>query len=103
MPHIDNRGLRSTQHFKDTRTRLYNSCLEALFQSMCAAYDAGGFYLLVLGELRYFVPVVAFFCQDSKEGDLLCGKYGAWNTAFPCRICMTEFKDMNNPDSPACK
>lgn len=54
----------------------------------------------VFGELRCFVPVVSFFAQDSKEGDALCAKFGAWNAARPCRLCLTKFQDMNNIDCP---
>lgn len=66
-------------------------------QPLITAYNAGGFYLDVLGEPRCFLPVMAFFVQDSKEGDALSGCYTAWNAQRPCRLCWTAFADMNNP------
>jgi hypothetical protein len=53
--------------------KLYHECLATIFKPLLEAYDAGGFYVDFLGEVRCLLPVLAFFAQDNKEGDTLCG------------------------------
>ena len=52
----------------------------------------------------WIVPRVFFICNDSPESDITYLTYGAWNSLFPCHICMTpggramwnQMRDPNN-------
>jgi hypothetical protein len=61
------------------------------------SFDAGGFYLKLLEKEVWFVPSIASFVQDSKEGDALSGITSSWQTAYPCRLCWTPWELMNDP------
>ena len=94
---MESQAHKNSQKFRDAKTELYHKCLAAFFKPLIDTYKAGGFYLEVNGTLRCFVPVFAFFVQDNAEGNALSGVVGSWNCYYPCRICLTPFKDMNNP------
>ena len=95
LPKLESQSLKKSQDFKDAKARLYNECLKAFFKPLEDA--AKGFYLEVLGEASYFVPCVAFFCQDSKEGDALAGVLSGYNCKFLCRMCATPCAEISNP------
>lgn len=98
LPKLESQTFKNTQEFKDANTALYQSCLRVFFQPLVNAFASNGFFLDVLGKRRWLIPSIAFFAQDSMEGDALAGVTGAWNSSQPCRLCHTEHKDMNNPD-----
>ena len=81
---------------------IYNARMFHLFWKLFLAplkecYDGGGFYLTVGGVMRRFLPVIAYFIQDSPEGALLCAcKIGA-EVHNPCRVCWCSRENANNP------
>ena len=97
MPKLESQAFKSSLAFKDTNTALYQSCLRVFFQPLLNVFSSGGFFLDVLGKRRWLIPSIAFFAQDSLEGDSLSGVTGAWNSAEPCRLCHTKHAEMNNP------
>ena len=102
------KSAKSTAEYHETKARLHTECMSALFAPLVEMFNAGGYYLNILGadctrgglcrniymltasshilgDVHCFLPVVAVFSQDSKEGDFLCNQMSSWMTALPCR------------------
>jgi len=98
LPKLEGQAAKATENFKTAQTHLYQTCIAFFFQPLCEAYDAGGFYLLVAGELHCIVPVVAYFTVDSMEANFMTGVRCSVNSNFPCRFCWCPKDQMNDPD-----
>lgn len=97
LPKIESQSEKGTQTYQKCKNMVYNTCLNAFFEPLIQSFNEGGFWLRLFGRERCFLPVLAFFAQDSKEGNTMTGCYGTANCAFPCRICWTPRADLANP------
>ena len=97
LPKIESQSEKNTQQYQTCKTALYNTCLDAFFAPLIQSFNEGGFWLRLFGRERCFLPVLAFFAQDSKEGNALAGCYGTHNCAYPCRICWTPREHISCP------
>jgi len=101
MPSIESRSEKSTVDFLATKARVNQTSLALILQPLVETFNAGGFFLRMFDKTKCFLPLMAFFAQDSKEGNALAGCFGTWNCQRPCRFCWTEFEDMNKVDCAA--
>ena len=52
IPQLHSRAAGGTEDYKATMDSLHQHCMAFLFASVCAAYDAGGFYFSALGQMK---------------------------------------------------
>jgi len=97
LPKLEGQAAKSTTAFKEAQIELYLGCMSFFFEPICAAYDAGGIFVSVLGKVVCIVPVVAFFTVDSMEAGLMCGVRASISSKFPCRFCWCPGHQMNDP------
>ena len=88
---------KETDAFQDANRELRFGCISALLAPLREVHDIGGFFLLVNGKIRCFLPVIAIIQQDNKEGDYQCGIKSSNRTYFGCRICWTPSLSFANP------
>ena len=97
LPKVESQSEKNTQAYQKCKTMLYNTCLDAFFAPLIQSFNEGGFWLRLFGRERCFLPVLAFFAQDSKEGNAMAGCYGTHNCTYPCRICWTPREHISSP------
>ncbi len=82
-------------------TRHYHACLDVILQSLVKAQQTGIVMRLRLGNhlktVRVKVPV-AFVIGDAKSGDMLCGRYGNYNTSRISRACDAHSSNCSNTE-----
>lgn len=89
--------MRKTKVFSNFNAFVFHQYWDLTLKCIKDCYDAGGFHLEVAGEMRHFIPVVAFFIQDTPEGALLTGTRVGTRCKSPCRCCLVKEADCNNP------
>ena len=74
-------------------------------ESFIAAQQSGIDTWLRIGDYVKFVKLrcpLAFVIGDAKSGDMLCGRYGGYNTRRISRHCHVRLKQCNDPEHVCC-
>lgn len=96
---------RSSQWGKGISERNYHTCLRVALESFIECQQrsktaTGLKAWLRIGHLVKAVNLVVPLCiviGDAKSGDMLCGRYGAYNTSRLSRACSVSLKECANP------
>jgi len=72
LPLLSTQSKKTHLNFSKAVEDLRSACFRQLFSSVCAAYQAGGVYMNLLGKEICMLPVIPFIIQDTQEGNHLC-------------------------------
>jgi hypothetical protein len=87
--------------------RNYHTCLGAVLhsfikcQSLAKVENGGLKAWLCIGDHVKAVNLVVPLCfviGDAKSGDMLCGRFGGYNTQWMSRACHVSLDQCNNPN-----